>query len=87
MKQFFGMSQTGDLTAAVRGLNKPQFIMLLSNSAQFEAHVKALESLYPGIPSIGCIGMSYDTRVAKNGVGVIAFLDGVNATANVLEQV
>ena len=87
MKQFFGMSQTGDLTAAVRGLNKPQFIMLLSNSAQFEAHVKALESLYPGIPSIGCIGMSYDTRVAENGVGVIAFLDGVNATANVLEQV
>lgn len=87
MKQFFGMSQTGDLTAAVRGLNKPQFIMLLSNSAQFEAHVKALESLYPGIPSIGCIGMSYDTRVVENGVGVIAFLDGVSATANVLEEV
>lgn len=87
MKQFFGMSQTGDLTAAVRGLSKPQFIMLLSNNAQFEAHVKALEALYPGIPSIGCIGMSYDTRIVEKGVGVIAFSDGVSATANVLEQV
>ena len=87
MRQFFGMSQTGDLAAAVRGLNSPQFIMLLSNNAQFEAHVKALEAMYPGVPSIGCIGMSYDTRVVENGVGVIAFLDGIGATANVLEQV
>ncbi len=87
MKQFFGMSQTGDLTAAVRGLQSPQFIMLLSNNAQFESHVKALEALYPKVPSIGCIGMSYDTKVVENGVGIIAFSDGVSATANVLEQV
>lgn len=87
MRQFFGMSQSGDLAAAVRGLDRPQFIMLLSNSAQFEMHVKALEARYPGIPSIGCIGMSYDTKVVENGVGVIAFSDGVSATANVLEEV
>ena len=30
MKQFFGMSQRGELREAVRGLNRPQFIMLLS---------------------------------------------------------
>ncbi len=87
MRQFFGMSQRGDLTEAVRGLTSPQFIMLLSNEAQFETHVKALESLYPGVPSIGCIGMSYDTRIVEHGVGVIAFSDGVKAAANVLEQV
>ncbi len=87
MRQFFGMSQRGDLTEAVRGLTSPQFIMLLSNEAQFETHVKALESLYPGVPSIGCIGMSYDTRIVERGVGVIAFSDGVKAAANVLEQV
>ena len=61
--------------------------MLLSNSNQFEAHVKTLESLYPQVPSIGCIGMSYDTNITENGVSVIAFLDDVSATANVLEQV
>ncbi|MCI9337343.1 MAG: hypothetical protein HFH93_07365, partial [Lachnospiraceae bacterium] len=77
----------GDLSEAVRNLDSPQFIMLLSNNAQFEEHVKALEKLYPGIPSIGCIGMSYDTKVVENGVGVIAFSGGVSATANVLEQV
>ncbi len=81
------MSNRGDLSEAVRNLDSPQFIMLLSNNAQFEEHVKALERLYPGIPSIGCIGMSYDTKVVENGVGVIAFSGGVSATANVLEQV
>ena len=87
MKQFFGMSQSGNLQEAVRGLNNPQLIMLLSNSDQFEAHVKKLEELYPQIPSIGCIGMSYDTRIVEKGVGIIAFYDGVSATANVLEEV
>lgn len=87
MRQFFGMSQRGDLKEAVRGLDNPQMIFLLSNSGQFESHVKKLEGLYPGIPSIGCIGMSYDTKVVENGVGVIAFTDGVAAAADVLENV
>lgn len=87
MRQFFGMSQSGNLQEAVRGLARPEFIMLMSNKAQFEDHVKQLEKLYPGIPSIGCIGMSYDTRVVESGVGVIAFSEGVSAAANVLEEV
>ncbi len=87
MRQFFGMSQSGDLTEAVSGLDNPQFIMLMSNNAQFETHVRALEKLYPGVPSIGCIGMSYDVSVVEEGVGVVAFLDGVEAAANVLQQV
>lgn len=87
MRQFFGMSQRGDLAEAVRNLKNPQFIMLLSNNTQFEAHVKELESLYPKVPSIGCIGMSYDTGIVEAGVGIIAFSDGVSVTANVLEQV
>ena len=87
MKQFFGMSQRGNLEEALQGLHSPQFIMLLSNDAQFEDHVKALEKRYPGVPSIGCIGMSYQTRIVEQGVGVIAFFDGVTAAANVLEKV
>lgn len=87
MRQFFGMSQNGDLQEAVRGLKNPQLIMLLSNGDQFEKHVAELEKLFPKIPSIGCIGMSYDTRVVEKGVGIIAFLDGVAAAANVLEEV
>ncbi len=87
MKQFFGMSQRGNLEEALQGLHSPQFIMLLSNDAQFEDHVKALEKRYPDVPSIGCIGMSYQTRIVEQGVGVIAFFDGVTAAANVLEEV
>lgn len=87
MKQFFGKSQSGNLQEAVRGLSNPQFIMLLSNKEQFDAHVKKLEALYPHVPSIGCIGMSYDTQVVEKGVSVIAYYDGVTAAANVLEEV
>lgn len=86
MKQFFGMSQSGDLKEAVRGLQEPQLIMLVSNQGQFEGHVKQLEELFPKVPSIGCIGMGYERRIVERGVSVIAF-QGVTAAANVLEQV
>ncbi len=87
MRQTFGMSQTGDLAEAVRKLDhKPDFLILMSNESQFEIHVKQLEEHYPHVPSIGCIGMCYDTRVVEKGVGVVAFSDGVTAAANVLEE-
>lgn len=73
MRQFYGMSQQGDLKEAVRGLSRPELIMLFSNAEKFEAHVAELENLYPGVPSIGCIGMSYDTKIVEKGVGIIAF--------------
>ncbi|MDO5403398.1 MAG: FIST N-terminal domain-containing protein [Eubacteriales bacterium] len=86
MKQIFGASRTGNLKEAVRGISKPDFLILMSNTEQFESHVEELEILYPGVPSIGCIGMSYDTSVVEKGVGVVA-MEGVKAVANVLEQV
>lgn len=76
MRQFFGMSRNGNLKEAVRGLSNPQLILLMSNNRQFESHVNELEALFPHVPSIGCIGMSYDTNVVENGVGVVAFLAG-----------
>lgn len=87
MRQFFGKSRSGDLREAVRGLANPEFIMLMSNNNYFDEHVKELEKLYPGVPSIGCIGMCYDTGVVEEGVGVAAFTDGVRVSADVLEQV
>lgn len=87
MRQFFGMSQSGNLAEAVRDLSSPQFIMLMSNNSQFEMHVKTLEKLYPRVPSIGCIGMGYNISVVEEGVAVVAFYDGVSARANVLENV
>lgn len=87
MKQFYGMSRTGNLEEAVKGLNNPKLIILMSNGKQFAEHVEQLKKLYPEVPSIGCIGMSYDTKVVEEGVGVTAFTEGVSAVANVLEQV
>ena len=86
MKQFFGTSNTGNLQEAVNGLKSPEAILLLSNADQFEEHVAQLEKVFPGVPSIGCIDMCYDTKVVEKGVGVVAF-EGVTAVAGVLEQV
>ena len=86
MRQAFGMSRSGSLKEAAQALNSPQFLILLSNRAQFEQHVKELEALFPNVPSIGCIGMCYDSKIVEEGVGLIAF-SGVTAAANVLEQV
>lgn len=87
MRQFYGMSRQGNMKEATSGLRQPQLILLLSNSGQFETHVRELEQLYPGVPSIGCIGMGYDTQVVEQGVAVIAYYDGVSAAAGVLEEV
>ena len=65
MKQYFGMSQTGNLKEAAQGVHAPGLLILMSNADQFEAHVTELESLFPGVPSIGCIGMSYSTRIVE----------------------
>lgn len=87
VKQFFGKSQNGNLREAVNGLQNPKLILLMSNCDQFEYHVRELETLYPQVPSIGCIGMCYDTGVVEKGVGVVAYSDGITAVVNVLEQV
>lgn len=89
MKQMIGTSKRGDLQEAVRGgkITSPALLILMSNAEQFEEHVAQLEAAFPGVPSIGCIGMSYDRQVIEKGVMVVAYTEGVTATANVLEQV
>lgn len=86
VRQFFGMSQKGDVKEAARGLSNPQLILLMSNSEQFEEHVRTLQEMFPKAPSIGCAGMSYDTRIVEKGVGIAAFYDGVSVAVNVLEH-
>ena len=86
MRQMFGKSDTGDLKEAVRGITQPQALILFSTEDKLQEHAKELEQLFPGVPSIGCVAMSYDTGVCENGVSVTAF-DGVVAAAGVLEQV
>lgn len=87
VKQIFGKSNSGNLKEAVRGITNPKLLLLMSNADQFEAHVEELERLFPGVPSIGCIGMSYDKSIVEKGVGIVAFSENIIATANVIEQV
>ncbi len=89
MKQFVGTSKNCDLKEAVRGLDSPKLIILcVSEKDLFESKVKELETIYPNIPSIGCVGQSYGgTTVLEKGILVTAFCGDVTVAANVLTDV
>ena len=84
MKESYGTSSSGNLKEAVRGLGNPAFLILMSNAEQLEAHAAELEELYPGVPSIGCIGMSYQTGVTEKGVSATSIAIYMNFLTLVL---
>ena len=86
MKQIYGSSSNGNLAEATRNIKDPKLLILMSNAKQFEKHVEELAKLFPGVPSIGCIGMSYEKGVCTEGVGVTAFT-GVTAVTGALTSV
>ena len=87
MRIFYGKSTSGNIAEATKGLGNPKLIIMVSNADNFEANVEAIEKQYPGVPSIGCVGMGYDTTVVENGVSITGFLEGVTVQTGVLEKV
>ncbi|SFB74329.1 FIST signal transduction protein [Butyrivibrio sp. YAB3001] len=87
MNIFYGKNASGSVSEAVRGLSSPKLIIMVSNADKFEQNVETLEKLYPGVPSIGCVGMGYDTCVVENGVSITAFRDGVKVATGAFEHV
>ncbi len=86
MKQIYGSSNSGNLSEALNGIRDPKLLIMMSNAKQFDKHVEELEKLFPGVPSIGCIGISYEKGVCAEGVGVTAFT-GVTAVTGALTDV
>lgn len=86
VRQFYGTSRSGSIREAVKGLSEPKGIILLSNAEQFAEHVTELETLYPEVPSIGCVAMAYGREVTEKGVAVVAFLENVSAVTGVMEE-
>ncbi len=84
MRLTYGSSKTGSLSEAVSGISKPSFLILMSNDANFEKHVEEMEKAFPGVPSIGCVAISYE-KGACDGVGVSAFFD-VDVVTGVIEN-
>ena len=89
MEQFIGTSPSGELSESVRGLNDPQFIILSSgDKTKFAAQVEQLEKLFPGVPSIGCVGQSYGgAKVIEKGITVTAFKGNITAVTGVMTNV
>lgn len=87
MKMFSGKSASGNVSDAVRGLSAPKLILFTSDEKHFESTVAEINKLYPNVPSIGCVGMSYDSVIQEAGIAVTAFTEGVKVSADVLENV
>ena len=89
MEQFVGVSSSGNLQEAIRGLSSPQLIMLFAaKKDQFQTAVAQLEEAFPGVPSIGCVGQSYGgTTVLENGILVVALKGKITAVTNVIKNV
>lgn len=87
MKQTYGMSNSGNLPEAVQNIREPKALLLMTNEANFEKHVEELQNLFPDVPSIGCVGMSYvGEKTCEKGVTVIALSEGIEAVSNVIEN-
>ncbi len=87
MKIVYGMSPSGSMDEALKGVSSPKLIMLMSPADVFEKNVALLEERYPNVPSIGCIAMGYNRSVTEKGVSIVAFMDSVTVAAGVLENV
>jgi len=87
MKQVYGMSKTGDLQEAIKGITNPAALLLMTSAEKLEEHARQLEEVFPGVPSIGAVGHSYgDENTNVEGVTVVALSDGIKAVANVVEE-
>ncbi len=87
MKMFNGKSTSANVADASRGLSSPKLIIFTSDEAHFDKNVAEIEEKFPGIPSIGCVGMSYDSSIQESGLAITAFTEGVKVKTGVLEHV
>ncbi|MDC7293265.1 hypothetical protein NXH67_07030 [Butyrivibrio sp. DSM 10294] len=87
MKMFYGKNPQCNVSDAVRGLSSPRLIVFTCSEDGFDKAVADIEKAYPGVPSIGCIGMGYDSAIQEKGVSVMAFSEGVTVATGVLEGV
>lgn len=87
MKQIYGISNTGNLQEAVQNITNPEALIFLTTDENLARHASELKERFPGVPAIGCVGMSYGgEKTCEKGVTVIALSDGIEARANVIEN-
>ena len=86
MYQKYGQNSNGNLVVATTNIKNPEALILMTSTENFNTHVQELEKMYPNVPSIGGIGISYAGQSStEKGVTVIALYD-VAASAGVIEE-
>ncbi len=87
MKMINGKSASANVAEAVKGVTAPKLLIFTCDADHFDASVAEIEKKFPGVPSIGCVGMAYDSAMLEKGISVTAFTEGVKVKTGVLESV
>ena len=87
MKMFYGKDSSCNVKSATSGLISPKLIVFTCDANGFDKAVAEIEQAYPGVPSIGCVGMGYDSTILEKGLSVMAFSEGVTVSAGILDSV
>lgn len=88
MKQMYGYSRSGDVAQATKGnVVNPRLVIFFCGKQYAESVAAEVEKAFPGVPSIGCVGMCYAGKeVYEDGLLVIGF-EGVEAVTGVVDHV
>lgn len=89
MNQFVGMSRSCNVEEASRGLKDPKLIIMsVSDKEVFKEKVSQLEDMFPGVPSIGCVGESYcGTDVMEKGIMIVGLTGDVTVVTDIITNV
>ncbi|MEE3392213.1 MAG: FIST N-terminal domain-containing protein [Lachnospiraceae bacterium] len=84
MRQLFGLSMSGNVHEAAAGISSPDAVIFITSKDNLLQHTDEIAGLFPGVPSLGGVGISYGgPKVNEKGVTVIGLFD-VSAAADVI---
>lgn len=88
MKQFIGYSITGNVNEAVRGLENPKAVIILSGKDYFAKTVKEVSKMFPEAHVIGCVGQSYaESTINLEGITIVGFCGNILVQGGVIKNV
>ena len=88
MKLEYGSSKSGNIADAVSGITEPTALFfIVANEEMLAPSAEELANRFPGVPSIGGVGLAYAQRQSSDeGVAVIAMKQDIRVVADVLEE-
>lgn len=88
MKFVYGNSKSGNVTEALKNIQSPEALLfVVSDESMLADAAMQIEMAFPGVPSIGGVGQSYEGKITVDqGISVIGMRGQIKVAADVLEE-